>query len=110
MRRVLFLIIIWISVIGAGCMSSIDNTNYELPPPGTPTVTSEQAIEIAKNVYKIKEVDIINRRHLEQIELEERPVSAYGHTPVYWVIKGKNEEGTIFVSSVDLEHHFIISD
>lgn len=101
---------IWVSVISIGCTSSIDNTNHELPPPGTPTVTSEQAEEIAKNVYKIKEIDIINRRHLEQVELDERPVSAYGHTPVYWVIKGKNDEGTVYVSFVNPEHHFIISN
>lgn len=110
MRQVLFLVMIWVSVISVGCTSSIDTTNHEPPPPGTPTVTSEQAKEIAMNVYKIKEIDTINSRKLEQAELEESPVSAYGYSPVYWIIKGKNDEGTVYISLLNPEHHFKISN
>lgn len=107
MRQVFFLmILIWIFFIFTGCTSSTNQLKAE---PGTPSVTSDQAIDIAKATYQVKEIEDITLKHLEQRELELRPTEAYAFTPIYYVISGKdvNDRNVrIYVSSQNPQHHF----
>ncbi|WP_134703074.1 hypothetical protein [Ammoniphilus sp. YIM 78166] len=104
--RIVFLIMILLTLSTTGCT--------EKNPPhyvGTPVVSQEQAKEVAETLYKIKDVKKIELRHLEEVELEGMPSEAKNLNPIYYVISGKNADGTqtiAYVSSGNPEHHFQI--
>lgn len=75
-----------------------------------PSVSEEQAIQIAKSNYSIESVEKLELRNLTEQELRLAPKDAQQKTPVYYVIQGENNEKkqlVIFVSSNDINTFFI---
>ena len=76
-----------------------------------PTVTSDEAEEIAKVNFNLITINSIELRHLSDAELDGIPYEeAKDKTPVYYVIKGidKNQEEIIvFVNSNEKRFNYI---
>ena len=82
-----------------------------LNPPG-PTVTLEQAQEVAENVYGLTKIENSELRHLTESELQHLDAEQRKFTPVYYVLTGllENEQIVVYVSSNEIKHHFVIKD
>ena len=97
------LITLFILIVVSGCSSQ--------PTPETvtgPSVTSEQAEELAMNEYGITKIEKIELRHLTESELNNLSDEQLELTPVYFVITGliEKEKVTVYVSSNEINHHF----
>lgn len=102
-NKALLMVLFFVLFIG-GCSSNEPN------PPGTPVVKPEQARSVAQEVYGLTEVDEVNIRHLTEDELKLLNEEQSKLTPIYYVINGivVSEQVTVYVSSNEIEHHFII--
>lgn len=76
-----------------------------------PSVTSDEAEEIAKNNFKISTINSVELRHLSEKEFDNIPFAeAKDRTPVYFVIQGidKNKkEVIVFVNSNEKRFNYI---
>jgi len=76
-----------------------------------PSVTSDEAEEIAKNNFNISTINSVELRHLSDKEFDHIPFEeAKDRTPVYFVIKGidKNKkEVIVFVNSNEKRFNYI---
>lgn len=76
-----------------------------------PSVTSDEAEEIAKDNFNIITINSVELRHLSDEELDDIPYEeAKDITPVYFIIKGidKNQEDIIvFVNSNEKRFNYI---
>jgi len=76
-----------------------------------PSVTSDEAEEIAKNNFNISTINSVELRHLSDKEFDNIPFEeAKDRTPVYFVIKGidKNKkEVIVFVNSNEKRFNYI---
>ncbi len=90
----------------SGC-SSREFTQETAP---GPIVTREQAEELAMNEYDITTIEKIELRLLTESELNNLNDEQLELTPVYFVITGiiQKETVTVYVSSNEINHHFII--
>lgn len=76
-----------------------------------PSVTSDEAEEIAKNNFKISTINSVELRHLSEKEFDNIPVAeAKDRTPVYFVIQGidiNKKEVIVFVNSNEKRFNYI---
>lgn len=80
--------------------------------PGTPKVSLEQAEEVAQKEYGLTKSETINLRVLTESERKNLNEEQLQLTPVYYVVTGliENVKVTVYISSNEIKHHFIISD
>lgn len=107
MKRIFIILLVLITICGC----SRPDTNNK-PSPGTPIVSSEQAKDVAVNVYSLSEIETINIRLLNESEMKELTEEQLQLTPKYYVIAGLvgKKKVTVYISSNEVNHHFIISD
>ncbi|AVK85172.1 hypothetical protein C3943_17370 [Lysinibacillus sp. B2A1] len=76
-----------------------------------PSVTSDEAEEIAKNNFKISTINSVELRHLSEKEFDNIPFAeAKDRTPVYFVIQGidiNKKEVIVFVNSNEKRFNYI---
>ncbi len=90
------------------CTTNSDPSNH----PGA-SVTLEEAKKIAKDVYNLSLIEKdVSLRLLKDLEEKSLTPEQKSLTPVYYVIPGKigDKDVTIFVSSNEASHHFIIEN
>lgn len=78
---------------------------------GISKVTRDEAREIANTQYGLQSLTYIDRRSLTEEEVSEASSQGSANSTIYYVIAGAIEEEekvTIFVSSINLDDHFII--
>lgn len=103
---ILPVIIMFITLIGCTA-SEVDPHQVE-----GPSVTPNEAKEVAKKEYLLTSIDNQELRHLDDNELSYRSEEQRWLTPVYFVIYGKKDQQgvKVYVSSNNTEHHFIIKE
>jgi len=105
MSKLYFSIILLLLFVGCS-NTGFNNSNNQ---PG-PKITSVQAKELAQEIYGLTEIKSVELRLLNKNELANLTSYQKKLTPIYFVIFGQLEgkDATVYVSSNDLNHHFII--
>ncbi|ASS73921.1 hypothetical protein CIG75_02295 [Tumebacillus algifaecis] len=86
-----------------------DSSNAEQNEIKGPSVTRDVAVQTAKDFFQLIEVEKVELRHLTTEELKQMPMEAKDKTPIYYIVKGKDQTGskvTVYVSSDNENHHF----
>ncbi|HHW38506.1 MAG TPA: hypothetical protein GXX18_14930 [Bacillales bacterium] len=104
MNKLYFSIILLLLFVG--CSNTVLNNSNK---PG-PKITLVQAKELAQEIYGLTEINNVELRLLKKNEIVNLTSQQKKLTPVYFVISGQleGEDATVYVSSNDLNHHFII--
>lgn len=103
--RKISILVLFLLLTTTGCFSK-----EELPLPGTPNVSEAQALEVAKNVYSLSNITKVEIRLLEVEEVANLNEEQKALTPIYYVIFGQlqNREATVYISTNERTHHFIV--
>lgn len=112
MRRQSAVFLVFV-LVGAGAIvgttlnhRSIDTEQNAIK--GT-ALSHEEAAQVAKEQYHQLVIEQVDLRHLSHDELQQVPTDAKDKTPVYYVVRGRDQSGsehTVFVSSNNRDHHF----
>ena len=80
--------------------------------PGMPIVSPEQAEKVARDEYGLTKVETVQSKTLTEDEMENLNKKQMQLTPVYYEVSGliEDEIVNVYVSSNEIEHHFIIKE
>jgi uncharacterized protein YpmB len=106
-----YLIIFFSIIIPMLTLISCSGEDDDLVRPSVgPSVTSDEAEEIAKDNFNIISINSVELRHLSNEEFDDIPYEeAKNITPVYFIIQGideNQEEITVFVNSNEKKFNY----